>query len=100
MVDHPITKLVIKRRADLPPQEVCEEVLRIGAEGELAWEHYDAGPSAKAVYGDYDHESILWVAKAYKDTLLLHLIADHFRDRDKFSEWLREKGIPAQAWAG
>ena len=96
----PISHLVIRREANLPPQEVCEEELRIGAEGELVWEHYDAGPSTKAVYGDYDQESLLWVAQDYKDTVLLHLIADHFQDREKFSEWLRSKGIPAQAWAG
>jgi hypothetical protein len=96
----PISQLVIRHETNLPPQEVCEEVLSIGVEGELVWEHYDAGPSTKAVYGDYDQESILWIAKGYKDTVLLHLIADHFKDRDKFSEWLRSKEIPAQAWAG
>ena len=69
-------------------------------EGELVWEHYDAGPSSKAVYDDYDHESLLWIAREYKDTVLLHLIADCFKDRDTFSEWLRSKDIPAQAWAG
>jgi hypothetical protein len=96
----PISSLEIKRAATLPAQEVCEEVLSIGPQGELVWEHYDAGPSTKAVYGDYDHESTLWVEARYKDTLLLHLIADHFKDRDTFSEWLRRKDIPAQAWAG
>ncbi len=80
----PISNLVIRRKTNLPPGEVCEEVLRIGVEGELVWEHCDAGPSAKAVYGDYDHESILWVAEGYKDTVLLHLIADHFENRAIF----------------
>ncbi len=96
----PISELVIKRESDLPPNEVCEEVLSIGTEGELVWEHYDSGPSAKEVYADYDHENILWIEKVYKDTLLLHLIADHFKDRDRFLKWLREKEIPAQIWAG
>lgn len=96
----PISRLLIKCKTNLPPREVCEEVLRIGEQGELVWEHYDAGPSTKEVYGDYDHESILWIEKNYKDTLLLHLIADHFNDREKFSEWLRSKNIPAQGWAG
>src|SRR5579872_2669748 len=96
----PISSLVIKRATNLPPNEVCEEVLKIGMEGEVVWEHYDAGPSTEAVYGDSDHESLLWVNKDYKDTLLLHLIADHFTDRDKFYEWLRSKAIPAQGWLG
>lgn len=97
---NPISRLLIKRRTDLPPGEVCEDVLRIGEDGALAWEHYDAGPSTKAVYGDYDLEIIFWVAKDYKDTVLLHLIAERFKDREEFSAWLRSKNIPAQAWSG
>ncbi len=82
----PISELVIKRESGLPPNEVCEEVLSIGAEGELVWEHYDSSPSAKKVHSDYDHENPLWIEKVYKDTLLLHIIADHFKDRDRFLE--------------
>jgi hypothetical protein len=50
-----LSHLVIKHEANLPPQEVCEEVLRIGAEGELIWEHYDAGPSTRSSFSKYQY---------------------------------------------
>lgn len=71
-------------------------VAKIGDDGRLVLEGYDAGSMVEALWGDSDYEYWLTVDKKYKDTILLHLIKERFADDPEFRDWLIGKGIPHQ----
>lgn len=60
----------------------------------LVIEGCDSGKQVMKFWGDEDYEYWTTVKKEYKDTVLLLLIKDNFKDDLKFKEWLKEKNIP------
>ena len=71
-------------------------VARIDDEGNLVLEGYDTGELVREWWGDSDYEYWLKVADDDKDTVLLWLIKERFKDDSEFKEWLNSKGIPNQ----
>lgn len=64
--------------------------------GDLQLEGYDIGDSVEEFWGDDDYEYWVTVASNYKDTLLLHLLKERFKDSSSFMAWLKQKDIPYQ----
>lgn len=60
--------------------------------GREAFESQDLGDQESRYAGDLRY--VLAVPAEFKDSVLLHLIADRFETETEFVAWLREKGIP------
>ena len=62
--------------------------------GDLLLEGQDLGPSVIEAFGDSDYEYWYTFKQEWKDTLLLHLLAEKFTVSNPPGEWFNEKGIP------
>lgn len=71
-------------------------VAKIDDNENLVFEGYDVGETPKKYWGDSDYEYWLVINKDYKDTILLWLIKERFKDDSHFKNWLDEKGIPSE----
>jgi len=69
----------------------------ISAAGALVISAADAGPLCEAMRGDLDAETWLTITPAWKDELLLRLLADRFSGLDELVRYLEERGIPVAA---
>jgi len=69
----------------------------ISAAGALVISASDTGPVCEAMRGDLDAESWLTIAPAWKDELLLRLLADRFSALHELVHYLEERGIPVAA---
>ncbi len=69
-------------------------VLKIKESGDLEFEGQDLGPETEKLTGQDEYEYFLTVPAEYKDTILIHLIKQNFRDDSSFKKWLDEKQIP------
>jgi hypothetical protein len=94
----PIRKLVI--RHERLRNGYSGLLVRIDDHGQLVLEGSDAGKLVQEVWGadDYDFEQT--VPAAWRDTVLLHLMAERFSKTSDFRAWCEERGIPTQfcAW--
>jgi hypothetical protein len=74
-------------------------VARVNDSGELqlagheTLESQDIGDGETRYAGDIDYT--LTVAAAYRDTVLLRLLEEHFESESEFAAWLQKKGIPS-----
>jgi hypothetical protein len=71
----------------------------IDAAGALVISSVESGPLCEAMRGDLDAESWLTIAPAFKDELLLRLLADRFTGAQELVSYLEEHGIPFAARA-
>ena len=71
-------------------------VAMINDSGDLVLEGYDEGEFPKSFWGDEDYEYWLYIKGEFKDTVLLWLIKERFKNDSEFREWLNEKGIPSE----
>ena len=94
----PIRELVIRKERLRNGDH--ELVVRIDHRGQLALHGSDSGKFVSEVWGadDYDFEQ---AAQAeFRDTVLLHLMAERFSKTSDFRAWCDARGIPTQfcAW--
>jgi hypothetical protein len=69
----------------------------ISAAGALVICAVESGPLCEAMRGDLDAESWLTIAPAWKDELLLRLLAERFAAWPEVVRYLEEHGIPIAA---
>lgn len=101
MTSERVNKLQIchERYKDRGYTEVSVEISPSGA---VVLDGCDAGSSVKEhTGGSWDLEYRVSVARDWKDTLLLHLIKDHFPGATAsgaFMTYCKERGIPTEFW--
>ncbi len=61
--------------------------------GELVFEGQDLGPLCEQMLGDFDYEYWYTLSPAWKDHLLLQLLADRFKGCVPIREYLESHGI-------
>ena len=88
----PITRVVI--RHEKIATGYSELIAKIDTSGELVLDGCDAGASVEDETGDWDYEYWITVPALFKDTILLHLIKDHFNSVHEMKTWLESLGIP------
>lgn len=76
-------------------------IVRATDNGNLIIDGYDTGRLPELYWGDWDYEYITTVRKDFKDTVLLLLIKDRFKDCCDFRSWLEVNHIPNEffTWA-
>lgn len=62
--------------------------------GDLFLEGQDLGPDVLEWFGDSDYEYFYTIKQEWKDTVLLHLLAEKFTLSDTPQMWLKRKNIP------
>jgi hypothetical protein len=74
---------------------------RIEENGDLRLDAYDVGELPKRMMGDDDYEYWVVVPAEWKDTILLKLIKERFKDVYAFHKWARENAIAhsSGSWA-
>lgn len=66
----------------------------VNESGDLVIDGYDRGKAAEQIWNDSDYEYITTIKSKFKDTVLLLLIKEKFKDSSDFREWLETNGIP------
>lgn len=69
-------------------------IARIDENGDLILDGGDIGLDVKKWWGDIDYEYWYNIKKAWKDTLLLYLLAEKFTLKNTPQGWFENKGIP------
>ena len=72
---------------------------RITGNGDLILDGYDSGEFVEETLHHDDYEYSLTVRAEYKDTILLNLIKEKFKNDSEFRTWLDEKQIPSEFWS-
>lgn len=67
--------------------------------GDLVVDGCDYGEAPKKIWKDSDYEYVTTIKKEFKDTILLLLIQDNFKDSYDFREWLKRHDIPNDFWS-
>ena len=88
----PITTITL--RDDYINDTHISVYVKISDNGDLVIDGGDCGKAPLEFWGDSDYEYITTIKKEYKDTVLLLLVKDKFKDSDDFREWLKAKDIP------
>lgn len=92
-----IRKIVLIDEKD--DKNIIHLEVKIDDDGKLVFEGHDLGEIPEKYWGDSDYEYWLIIDEDYKDTILLWLIKERFRNDSEFKEWLNEKGIPSQFYS-
>lgn len=71
-----------------------DEWVSISENGDVRLDVNDCGETPLKYWGDSDYEYWRIVDKEWKDTVLLLLIKDQFKNFSGFAKWLEEKKIP------
>ena len=95
-MSEPITRLVLIDR-ELRGTHVSVD-LRINYNGDLIIDGYDTGSAPLAFWKSPGYEYITTVPAAYKDTILLLLLKDRFKDDSGIKKWLKAHDIPNSFW--
>lgn len=69
-------------------------IAKIDNDGNLVLDGGDIGQDVEQWWGDIDYEYWYVIKKEWKDTLLLHLLAEKFTLENTPHKWLENKEIP------
>lgn len=84
---------------DTPGEDLSVKlVARINEQGNLVLEGVERGEWVEEKTGDWDYEYWTTVTREWKDTVLLYLLRERFRDDSEFRRWLDDKKIPNKFW--
>lgn len=67
----------------------------ISDNGDLVIDGCDTGKAPEQFWGDTDYEYITTIKSEFRDTVLLLLIKEKFRDSSDFQQWLETNAIPS-----
>ena len=90
----PVRELVI--RHERLRNGYSELLVKIDDHGQLVLEGSDAGDFVSEVWGHDDYDFSETVSAAWRDTVLLHLMAERFDKTSDFRKWCQERGIPTE----
>ena len=94
----PIRELPI-RQVRFPDGGYADMTVRIDDSRQLVLEGADAGKFVGDVWGVEEYEFSETVAASWKETVLLHLMAERFDKTSDFRKWCQERGIPTKFWS-